>query len=145
MTKMQLDIDEQTERIRRISDNRGSDEESLSRIRKLERALENFEKKVVEQLEAALNETHDKVLEVEREQGSLKSMVQTTNLMVQKLDQPFKDMREVLIQVTQTLSEMEEQVLSPSGGDTVKSRMSVANKRMLEARDQTYLSPPKKR
>jgi len=66
--------------------------------------------------------------------------------MVQKLDQPFKDMREVLIQVTQTLSEMEDNVMSPSGGDTVKSRMSVANKRLQsDARNNDYLAPPKKK
>jgi hypothetical protein len=61
-------------------------------------------------------------------------------------------MREVLIEVTKTLSEMEERenemLLSKEGGnDSQKTRMSFANKKMLEsARNQeTNLQLPKNR
>ena len=68
---------------------------------------------------------------MESELEKVVQMVYTTNNMVQKLDQPFKDMREVLIAVTQTLADMETNT-PYDGGDTVKSRMSVANRRMLD-------------
>lgn len=43
-------------------------------------------------------------------------------------------MREVLIEVTKTLSDMEEREMqNEAGNDSRKSRMSVANKRMLES------------
>lgn len=43
-------------------------------------------------------------------------------------------MREVLIQVTQTLSEMDDGATPYDGGDTVKSRMSNANRKMIESK-----------
>ena len=54
-------------------------------------------------------------------------MMDSTHLMVQKLDQPFKDMREVLLQITETLSEMELNDSEKAGTPNYKGRMSVAH------------------
>ena len=48
--KLQLDIEEINERIRRIGEGRGNDEDAQSRIRKLERVIESFQKDLVGEL-----------------------------------------------------------------------------------------------
>ena len=56
--------------------------------------------------------------------------------MVQRLEVPFKDMREVLIQVTSALAEMEENLLTPKPGEgsTVQSRIAGAKQKMLDSK-----------
>jgi DNA repair exonuclease SbcCD ATPase subunit len=90
-----------------------SDSDALNRIKLLERGLQNFEQQVAEQLEQALNEISIQVANLERETENIRSVTLSTNQMVQKLDQPFQAMREVLIEVTQTLSELDDGLISP--------------------------------
>lgn len=96
----------------------------------MERGLQKLENKIMEQ--QASMDSRVKLLENESE--ITKQAVTSTNMLVQRLDQPFKDMREVLIEVTKTLSEMEEREMMNDGtAGSGKSRMSFANKKMLDS------------
>ena len=57
-------------------------------------------------------------------------------------------MREVLIEVTKTLSDMEEREMANDAADSRKSRMSVANKRMMDSarsQEEGKLEVPRKK
>jgi ABC-type transporter Mla subunit MlaD len=103
--------------------------------------LQNLETQVIDQIETAINGVYTKLSDVSDQQEDMKADILRTNQLVHKLDEPFKDMREVLIQVTSALSEMDDTVqVANGGGESVKSTLSNAKKKMLESRERTDAS-----
>lgn len=89
-----------------VGDNNNNGD-AMQRITHLERGLQTFEKQIAEQLEAALNDLIDRLGAVVSDQDELRERVNAAHAMVGKLDSPFRDMKEVLIQITEALSEVE--------------------------------------
>lgn len=96
----------------------------------MEQGLQKLENKIMEQ-QAGLA---SRVKFLENESESIKESVNLVSMLVQRLDQPFKEMREVLIEVTKTLEELEEKEMIRDGaGSSGKTRMSFVKTKILDS------------
>lgn len=95
-----------------------NDKDALNRIKQIEQVMQNFEKQMGRQIEESLNEIHKRVDKNDEETELIKSMVESNKKMLVKFEVSFADMREVLLQVTETLQDLEESALSEANKGT---------------------------